>query len=199
MSLDRIKNSIIGKARKEAGAIIEEAEENLRRKVESARATLKNDFEQRLKIGEAALEEEKNREIVSLRAGYRMQLLTTKNQILDRIFDQAIHRIMTSPDETYLALLEKWIPKIDPNLPGQLLVNKSDLNRIGQEVMERINRLRKKEGQIILSPDPVDIKGGFILKTEKFDVDYTLDTLIENLRGELAPIIAKELFDERPV
>ncbi len=198
MSLERIKHSILEKARKEAEAILQEAEENVRRKTESARAALKKDFEQRLKTREAEFEEEKIRQITLKGAGYRMQLLAVKNQILDRIFAQAIDDIIASPDERYLSLLEKWIRNIDPDHPGELFVNERDLKRIGPGGMDRINRPRKTEARIALSPDPVEITGGFVLKTEKFDVDCTLDTLIADLRGELTPNIAKELFDEKP-
>lgn len=196
MSLERIKHSILEKAQKEADARVEEALANFKRKIGSARAAIKKDCEKRLRTLAAESEEQKNRRLATLRGEYRMQLLSLKTQLIDDIFTQAITQIITLPDEEYLSLLERWLLKTERDESGRLFVNATDLKRIGHTWIERVNRLRGK-GEISLSPDPIDIKGGFIFKTEKFEIDYTLDTLLDTLREELSPHMARELFDEK--
>lgn len=198
MSLERIRHSILEKAQKKADTFVEEALANFKRTIGSARVALREDREKRLKTLAAESEEQKNRSLATLRAEHRMQLLSLKTQLIDDIFTQAINKIITLPDEEYLSLLERWLLKTERDQSGRLFVNATDLKRIGHAWIERMNISRGK-GEISLSPDPVAIKGGFIFKTEKFEIDYTLDTLLNTLREELSPHMARELFDERGV
>ena len=52
-----------------------------------------------------------------------------------------------------------------------------DLKRITDDFIGSINKGRK--AKIILNKTAIEIKGGFILKTKHYEIDYTLDTIVK--------------------
>jgi len=114
-----------------------------------------------------------------------MKLLEVKNKVIDSVLDRAIGRIQSLPDDEYLALIGKWLAKVPDNLEGELFVSAADLKRIPGNFIDDLNRNRK--AKVCLSKNAVDVKGGFILKTRNYEIDYSLDTIVKNLRPTLIP------------
>ncbi len=185
MSLERIRNYIIENAQKEAEHIIRAAEEQLHTQVEAAKHSLEKHYQEMLRDEERRLLEDLKKTINTLKRDYRMKLLEIKNHVIDRVLMKAVSRIQLLPDHDYLALLGKWLAGIPEHLEGELCVNTVDLKRMTHAFIDGINKERK--AKITLSATAVDVKGGFILKTEHYEIDCTLDTLIKNLRGVIVP------------
>lgn len=197
MSLEKIREAVIGKAQREKEDIIARAKAGSEQKTRTAREAIREGIERRLRGIEAEFREEIKRQIASLNREHRLKLLEMKNRIIDDIFTKAADKVFNLPDEKYLAMMERQLMKIDSDLPGKLFVNARDLKRIDHLFMDRINSRCQGNSKIELNKDPVDIKGGFIFKTKRFEIDQTLDTIMADLRRELAPMIAKELFYEK--
>jgi len=114
-----------------------------------------------------------------------MKLLEVKNKVIDSVLDRAIGRIQSLPDNDYLTLMGKWLAKVPDNLEGELFLNTRDLKRITNAFIDDINKSRK--ARISLNTMAIDIKGGFVLKTKHYEIDYSLDTLVKNLRTTSIP------------
>ena len=196
MSLDRIRESIVGKAEKEKKEIIDRARADWQEKTDSFKAAMKEDIERRLEGVDHEYREKIKRKILALKRENRLKLLMIKNNIIDDIFGQALDHFIKQPDDKYIAMLERWFLNIGTDLPGEMLLNAGDLKRIDRGFIERINKHRQVGARVDLSNNPINIKGGFIFRTGRFEIDQTLDTKIADLRRELAPMIAKELFNE---
>ncbi|MBO1224164.1 MAG: V-type ATP synthase subunit E [Candidatus Scalindua sediminis] len=188
MSLKRIKNSILTDAKKEAERIVEDAKERLQEKVRDEKSKIEEGLKEKYTRLGKKLEEDKKRELIEQRTNYRMGLLGIKNNIIEEIFKKAEEKFIS--DEQYWRSMEKWLKDI--NDAGQILVNTRDSKRFNSEF---INKNSKKDN-LVLDKKNIDIKGGFILRTARFEIDHTLDTILSNLRIELAPLIARELFSE---
>ena len=185
MSIERIRNYIIENARKEADQIIKTAEEQFRNETESAKLSLGKEYQEMLRADEAHLREDMKRFLGKLKSDCKMELLELKNKLIDDVLDRAISRIQSLPDEDYLTLTGKWLANVTDHLDGELFVNARDLKRITSAFIDDINKGRK--ARISLNATTIDIKGGFILKTKHYEIDYTLDTLVKNLRTTLIP------------
>jgi vacuolar-type H+-ATPase subunit E/Vma4 len=188
MSLKRIKESILADAKKEAERIIEDAKERFQEKARYEKSKIEEGFSGKYTRLGKKLEEDKKRELIEQRTNYRMELLRIKNNIIEEIFKKTEERFVS--DEQYWRSMEKWLKDI--NETGQILVNTRDSKRFNSGF---VNNISKKDN-LVLDKKPIDIKGGFILKTGRFEIDHTLDTILGNLRIELEPLIAKELFGE---
>jgi vacuolar-type H+-ATPase subunit E/Vma4 len=120
-----------------------------------------------------------------------MELLEVKNRVIDNVLECAISRIQSLPDDEYLILIGKWLAKVPNHIEGQLLVNARDLKRIPNACIDVINKDRK--ARINLNTMAIDIKDGFIIKTKYYEIDYTLDTIVKNLRTTLIPKLSDML------
>ena len=114
-----------------------------------------------------------------------MELLEVKNRVIDSVLERAVCRIQSLSDKDYLTLTGRWLTNIPDHIEGQLLVNARDLKRINNAFIDDINKGRK--ARISLNTTAIDIKGGFIVKTKHYEIDYALDTIVKNLRTTLIP------------
>lgn len=195
MTLERITKSILDDAEREATRILQAAQKAAKHKIDSARKELKKSLTESLKAVEVKFEQKKALELSNLSAGHRQQLLGIKNDTIDDVFKRAMERVASLPDDKYLSIIERWLQAI--NSAGQISISSRDSNRINQKFISRINRTRKESLRFSLSNDLADISGGFILKTEIFEIDYSFDTIISSLRERLGPKIAQDLFGEQ--
>ncbi len=191
MSIERIRNYILDNAQKEAGLIIKKAEDQFHAEVHKARLSLEKQYQEKLQGDEKRLEDEIKQAINALKNDYRMKLLEMKNGLIDDIFARAIHHIQSLSDSDYLSLLKRWMGNIPLHLEGQIFVNEKDLNRIAGDFVHDINKDRKI--RIIVSTKTIDIKGGFILKARNYEIDYSLETMVKNLRPKLIPELSNLL------
>ena len=185
MSIERIRNYIIENAKKEAEQLIKTAEEQFRNETVSAKLSLEKKYQEMLQADEEHLREDMKRLLGKLKSDCKMELLEVKNRVIDGVMERAICRIQSLPDDEYLALIGKWLAKATDNLEGELFVSVADLKRIPSNFIDDLNRSRK--AKVCLSKIAVDVKGGFILKTRNYEIDYSLDTIVENLRTALIP------------
>ena len=185
MSIERIRNHIIENAKKEAEQIIKTAGEQFRNETESAKLSLWKKYQEILQVDEKRLREDMKRFLGKLKSDCKMELLEVKNRVIDDVLDRAISRIQSLPDNDYLILMGKWLAKVPDHLEGELSLNTRDLKRITNAFVDDINKGRK--ARISLNTKAIYIKGGFIVKTKHYEIDYALDTVVKNLRTTLIP------------
>ncbi|MBI2556331.1 MAG: hypothetical protein HY607_10975 [Planctomycetes bacterium] len=185
MSIERIRNYIIENAQKEAEQIIKTAEEQFRNETESAKHSLGKEYQEMLQADEKRLMEDMKRFLGKFKSDCKMELLEVKNKVIDSVLERAIGRIQSLPDNDYLILMRRWLTNIPDHIEGQLLVNARDLKRITNAFIDDINKSRK--ARISLNTTAMDIKSGFIIKTKHYEIDYSLDTIVKNLRTTLIP------------
>ena len=185
MSIERIRNYIIENAKKEAEQLIKTAEEQFRNETVSAKLSLEKKYQEILQSDEEYIRADMKSFLGRLKSDCKMELLEVKNRVIDSVLESAISRIQSLPDDEYLALIGKWLAKATDNLEGELFVSVADLKRIPSNFIDDLNRSRK--AKVCLSKIAVDVKGGFILKTRNYEIDYSLDTIVENLRTALIP------------
>ena len=191
MSIERIRDHIIKNAQKEAEQVINTAKEHLHKKVNEAKLAIEKEYEKMLLDEEKRLKEDMQNALITLGSNYKMSLLEIKNNIIDNVMQDAINHIQSLSDNEYLVLIRSWIGNIADGTGGELLVDARDLKRMTGAFIDGINKERKEK--IVLGVRLLDIKGGFILKTQYYEIDYTLDSIIKNLRTALTPELNKIL------
>jgi V/A-type H+-transporting ATPase subunit E len=193
VSLERIKAHILEQAKNEADRIVKTAREGLELRLSRARVSLKEEMERRLVALDQKLQEENAQALSELQARNQMRLLELKNQLIGDLFQRTLKHLLSLSTQEYLALLEGWLNRLEPKERAYLRLSPEDTARIGEELVKRVNSARKMD-LLLLDPNPVPIKGGFILKTKKYEIDHSLETFIRHLKEELTPELAKELF-----
>ncbi len=188
MSIERIKKHVLEGARKEAELILKAAEYQFRRETGNSRLSLEKKYREALQVEEARCREALQRTLAALKNELHRELLEVKNEMIAGVLARAANRIQAFTDGEYLAFMGKWLANVPDRLEGLMSVNAKDLKRMAGDFIDGINKGRK--ARIILNSTAINIQGGFIVKTNHYEIDYSLDSLVKNLRTQLIPGIS---------
>lgn len=178
---EREAESIIGEAKADAGAILENAEREAGET--SARA------------GESAKREEKallERYESSSQLSARNSMLSFKQALLTELLADAKAALLELPEEEYFAALLNLYSRFGTGQDGELRLNRRDLSRMPKDFLWRLRRLG---GEVKISREPCDIDGGFLLSSGGIDLNCSFSALFEAKENELRDLGAKYLFE----
>lgn len=188
MSIERIKKHILEGARKEAELILKASDEQFLRETGEAGLSLEKKYREALQAEEARCREALQRTLAALKNELHRELLEVKNEMIAGVLARAANRIQAFTDGEYLAFMGKWLANVPDRLEGLMSVNAKDLKRMAGDFIDGINKGRK--ARIILNSTAINIQGGFVVKTSYYEIDYSLDSLVKNLRTQLIPGIS---------
>ena len=182
MGLEELKNEIIEEAEKRAKQIIEDG----KKEADSITAKAK----EQIKGYKAKLREDENNLILNLekmkiaqtRSEIKKQLLDKKKSVIDSVFEEAIKKIKNFPDKKRRQYLENLLEKAKKEL---------DIARI---------YCSKKDSKFLKDIEcvPEDITGGLIAENKEstMRIDYSFDTILENIKENSLQEVAKILFKD---
>ena len=188
MSIERIKKHILEGARKEAELILKASDEQFLRETGDAGLSLEKKYREALQAEEARCRDALQRTLAALKNELHRELLEVKNEMIAGVLARAANRIQAFTDGEYLAFMGKWLANVPDRLEGLMSVNAKDLKRMAGDFIDGINKGRK--ARIILNSTAINIQGGFVVKTSHYEIDYSLDSLVKNLRTQLIPGIS---------
>ncbi len=195
MSLERIRQAILTKARQEAEKI--ESEARVRREEELAAAgrSLQEEFEHHYQRASEDAQREGERQVVHRRYERNMELLRQRNALLDELFQRAARRLADCPDGRYREVVRGWMREIPPDAAGEVLCSERDAERLAP-LIEDLNRSREADARLRLVPGERPAAGGVIFRTQSFEVDLSLDSRMARSREELTSKVAEILFQK---
>lgn len=116
-------------------------------------------------------------------------ILNKKNEIINQVFNSILEKLSTLSDNQYTALMQKYIEQLS-DTQGVLMTNKNKKSLLEQAV--------KKSGKnISISNQTINSSGGFIFQSDKIDINYTFESLIDELKHQHALTVAQMLFNEK--
>lgn len=194
MALDNISESVLQQARKEADHIGRAAQKNRQEKIRAARAKIEQEAERRYQAAIRQVQEEFSRKLIQRKGAWNKELLEKKNAQLQRIFEAAKTQILKAPPAQYAEVMRGLMEKASAGQGGTLRIHPGDAPYF-DEILTQLNTKRPPETQITIENNrPLPQRGGFVFVSGGFEVDQTLDTLLEDIERELAPRIAAQLF-----
>ncbi len=122
----------------------------------------------------------------------RKDLLTVKQEMVDKAFERALEKLCALNDEEYTALLTKLALQCAKG-NEQLIFSQKDRTRVGKAVATAVNEALG-DGNLTLSEQTRPISGGFILSDGDVEVNCAFETLVRLMRGEISGEVAGVLF-----
>jgi V/A-type H+/Na+-transporting ATPase subunit E len=179
-------NSILDDAKKQALELIEKANVNARQKSEEIQKKASSDASEKLRISRSMLELE-----------MRKDILSTKQQLIEEVFQKALNSLSKMENNEYEAILYKLIVDAVETGEEEILLSKHDKNRLPGDFSNKLNQVlvqAGKKGNLKLSDEERDIMGGFVLKTKGVEINYSFEALLRMDRDEIEPEVAAILF-----
>lgn len=194
MTMDKIQEAILESAQAEAARIVRAAEMQAEEWKAAQLEQAKQDAEQQFRLRTRAIEEDLARKVTQARGASGKQLLERRNSVMNTVFDKARNAILALPSAEYGGIMRRWMDRCAEESGGQVRVHPDDA-AVFAGLVQEVNAGRSASVQLALDKDnPLPKRGGFVFVGEGFEVDQTLDKVLEGVRHELAPSIASSLF-----
>jgi len=195
MNAEQVINKILTEARQQAEAIVQEASEKRDEKMRQLEDELSAYREETDRLAAEAAEDRRSRMLAAARMENARAMLKAKTELLDEVFARAEDRIARMPDESYKALITKLMSQAVETGDEEVIVGK-DEKRITGDLIKQVNRQLGTgfKGNLRLSDRRAEIKGGFILKRGRVQVNAAVEVLVERLREAMEMELASRLF-----
>jgi len=181
--MDKIREQILHQARAEAAGLVRAAEEEAERRVNAGRERAARDLESRLAHFNAELEREHEQAVDRVAFEHRLDALRRKREILDAVFEEAKARFVEMPH--YRAWLERRLADV-ADLDGEVLCNRRD-RAVCRTALAASRRTGLTLAEEDANPGARAISGGIIVRTERFDLDLSLEWALNDLRARVMP------------
>lgn len=194
MSFERIRERIIKEAEDKASEIVENERQRLSSSLELFKEEETSKFEKLKLDREKLLEYDLKKKIDVAKLESKRKILSEKRILLDAFFKKVEENIVNVSKDQYLLFIKKLIIRDAPKVNAFVFLNMKDLERFKKELEEFLKQEFK--GSLKLSKEPADIKGGVIIKSEEFEIDDSIEAIIEEFKENNEIEIAKALFEE---
>ncbi|WP_017416206.1 V-type ATP synthase subunit E [Clostridium tunisiense] len=198
-NLENLTSKIIEDAELKAENIIKEAKskevEIISKRVEAA------------KKAAATMTENANMEAKSMidRALSKAELevrnrkLFAKQQVMDKVFEEAEKRLSKVNLETFQEFVKTSILALDIDGDEKIIMSLDDKAKLPQDFLEKLNKAlvsAGKKGNMEFSDETRNLNGGYILAKGGIEINNSFKSMISSLRDELEYGVNKILFDE---
>ena len=190
---EKIIAHIQADAKSQADAILAEAEkqcEAIRADYDKKAAQV---YAEKVRTGTKACQDQVDSVQRIARMEAKKALLSVKQEMVAKSFDQAQELLTSLPEEQYVAFLAKLAARASVSGDEEIVLNERDREAVGEAVVKAANALLK-DGKLSLSERTGSFAGGLILSRGNVEANCTAELLVELCRGEMSVEIADMLF-----
>jgi len=198
--MDGIKNmtdKILQDGKERASSILEDAEAQIR---EIEKETEKNSQDY-IKQIELKLQLDSEKLKMTIESNFELEkrndLLKCRQEKIDQVFEMAVVSIQEMDTLSYIKVLVNKLLKSVVTGTEEVIFSSHDKEHVANQIISVANQELGKLSllnQLILSDTTADIKGGFILKTVNYEMNHSIESLVNQARETLEPNIVKMLF-----
>lgn len=197
-NLENLTSKIITDANEKATDIINDAKvkekELIAKKKDEAEKLAKSIIEKATLEGKNLFD----RAVSKSELKVRNEKLVAKQQVIDKVFNEAIKELNNMSSEDYLNYIKNSLKSIKLQGHEEIIVSENDKDKIGEEFIKELNKSIASDvekANIILSKNTRQINGGFILVRSGIEFNYSYDALVNSLRYEIENQVAMMLFN----
>lgn len=129
----------------------------------------------------------------------RNRKLLAKQQVMDKVFEEAEKRLSKINLETFQEFVKTSILALDIDGDEKIIMSLDDKAKLPQDFLEKLNKelvSAGKKGNIEFSDETRNLNGGYILAKGGIEINNSFKSMISSLRDELEYGVNKILFDE---
>jgi vacuolar-type H+-ATPase subunit E/Vma4 len=193
MGLEKIRHAVLSEAKAGATHIIDSAKKKNGDFLKSQKEVADQEFERLWKFRTQAIEDEYSRKLIQLQGAAGKQILDKRNILLKSLFERAKNEILDWPPAQYAKVMRRLVENAAGKLEGKIRVH-PDEKDLFEKILSELNEGRGDAKITLDRNDWLPKRGGFIFVSADFEVDQTLDTMLQDIEHDMLPAIASELF-----
>ena len=193
MGLEKIRHAVLSEAEAEATHIIESSKKKNADFLKSQKEAAEQEFERLWKFRKQAIEDEYSRKLIQAQGAASKQVLDKRNVLLKSLFERAAQEILAWDRDRYAKIMGRLVAKVSGGYEGRIRVHREEKD-LFEKVLLQVKEVRGDAKIILDRSDWLPKPGGFIFVSADFEVDQTLDTMLNEIEHDLLPAIAADLF-----
>ena len=188
--LENLIDKILKDAQSEARSIEEMAKAKAQEIIDAAAAQAQLEAEQILTDAKAEAAHNAQQIVLGRTLEIRDKNLEAKQQVLDKVFSQALEKLNSLPLEQYKVFIKNCLENIEPEGQEIIFPQRYGINSVA-DLNEYLVKTGKK-GELKLGKG--DVSGGFILKSGGVEENNTFEALLDYRRYTLESEVLKTLY-----
>lgn len=186
MSISEITDKILLNASQDRENILKGAEVQIQKTEHGSETKLKEQKTKYKNETRKILESNKQKVTLGAKKEAKKIIEKSKHDVYNKVFERSLQQLRLLDDNRYKKILTSFFQALPQNVSGVIY---SPINRV--EITEEA--ARESGVQCKIKGDS-SIKGGFVLKAEKFEYNFTFEKLINDSRNNLEIDIVKKIF-----
>jgi len=195
---EKITQRILDDAQARADSIKAEASEKAKAVEDEARKRAERKKEELLEQAGKDAEEQKRRILGVAQLEARKELLAAKQEMIEEAFQKSLDQLTSMDEKSYLAIIREMLLNLVESGNETVIFSARDLEIISDGFWKDVNKAlvdKGKEGNLKLSRESREIKGGFILQAGGVEMNCSFEALLEEKRDQLETEVANILFE----
>ena len=193
--LDKMKARILEEAQQSAAEILEKAQKDSEAALASAREAADVRAAEIEKRAEREAAEYEKRAEASMDMRRKQAYLEAKQEAIHCVIQTAYEKVLNLDSEAYFVLLEKILEKYILPGEGVICFAKRDLDRMPEGFSGKVKTAAAaKGGSLVLSPEPAELDGGFLLVYGGIEENCGIKAIFESMKEELSDQVNRMLF-----
>lgn len=194
-SVNNLTSKILKDAEERKESILTSAEEE-KNKILSKKIAKAKELEKEI-IQKAELEAKTKKERILSSASLKVRnnKLSAKQEVIKEVFEKSIDMLSTISGDDFLRFIKHSILSLGEIGDQTLILNKEGMEVVDLTFIYDLNQSLGDRGNIKLSPNVGNFKGGFILESNGIEINNTYEALVSSLKDELEFEVARVLFN----
>ena len=197
-NISNLTSKIISDAEERKESIIKAANEE-KAKIIAKKQSI-SELEKSAMIEKAEVEAKTRHEriVSSAELKARNEKLAAKQVVIDSVFEKSVDELCSMSDEEMKNFMKNVIVNSDITGDENIILNEKGKSILDEKLLEEINSELKsngKIGELAISSEVRNFKGGFILEKDGIEINNTFEDLVNSLRDDLEFEVAKVLFN----
>lgn len=147
--------------------------------------------------GRKSAAEREDRLVSVARLEAKKQVLSAKQEMVQKAFDAALEQLLNLPEEQYIKFLAQLAVSASTTGHEKVALSQKDRTRIGKQVVTQANAMLEKKGSgaaLTLAEETRPIKGGLVVLGDRIEVNCSFETLVRLQQESMTGEVAQELF-----
>lgn len=197
-NINNLTSKILSDAEERKESILKEANEEKAKIVSKKEALAKSEEATMVEKAKTEAKTAKERIISGAELKSRNEKLTAKQAVIDKVFENSIEKLCKMSDEEIKEFIKNKIVNADVVGDETIILNEKGNKLVDENLLKEINSellSKGKKGELTISKEVRNFKGGFILEKDGIEINNTFEDLVNSERDDLEFEVAKVLFN----
>lgn len=197
-NINNLTSKILSDAEERKESILKEANEEKAKIVSKKEALAKSEEATMVEKAKTEAKTAKERIISGAELKSRNEKLTAKQAVIDKVFENSIEKLCKMSDQEIKEFIKNKIVNADIVGDEAIILNEKGNKLVDANLLKEINSellAKGKKGELTISKEVRNFKGGFILEKDGIEINNTFEDLVNSERDDLEFEVAKVLFN----